>query len=99
MQLDLKNYQQDFGSELICPHCENHRLHHTCVEVFERGEDAETGTHVVVSADKVVHDANMKDNPSARRHGLLIRLGCENCGKESVLTIAHHKGGTLLDIE
>ena len=35
-------------------------------------------------------------NPSWRRHGLAICFECEFCGRTSELTIAQHKGQSLL---
>lgn len=94
----FENYEEGSGAKLTCPHCDSFLLHHFCIESFERTEDAESGTHVTVSAETVKKDSNMDDNPSERRNGLLIRFECEECGKESVMTIAQHKGTTLVDI-
>lgn len=47
----------------------------------------------------VAVDANEDGNPSSRRQGLSIRLWCEGCHWRSKLTIAQHKGCTLVEHE
>ena len=42
-------------------------------------------------------DTDLKGNPSARRDGLAIRFWCESCDARPVLTIAQHKGSTLVE--
>ncbi|MNE47840.1 hypothetical protein D3C80_1422660 [compost metagenome] len=89
-------------SDLICPRCGGDYLAHGRVDVFNRGEDARTLTHIrvdgaqasvrLVSSDEV-------PNPSRRRWGLSIRFDCEACssgdpGDVIELTIAQHKGQT-----
>jgi hypothetical protein len=38
-------------------------------------------------------------NPSARRDGIRVFFVCENCGKDSALTIVQHKGETYVEWE
>lgn len=87
---------------LKCPHCGGDYLHHGDVHVFSRlREDSDDGTHVVVSSTGGVSagkSLDMRLNPSARRNGVLIKLQCEGCHGVSALSIAQHKGVTLVDI-
>ena len=84
-------------SALLCPGCGGDYIHHDRVEVFECGEDEETGLHVVVRDGKATIDKSLVGNPSARRHGLRIRFYCELCPVKSVLTLSQHKGNTFVD--
>jgi hypothetical protein len=83
---------------LTCPYCGNSYLHHGKVVIYERQEDAPRvlRTEVGDRGAKLEWVANDNRNPSARRHGLYIEFYCENCGRRSELTIAQHKGETLL---
>lgn len=95
----LENYQQGFGAELLCSSCGSNNLHHDKVEVFERGEDALQGLHVVIQDGKTVVDNELKNNPSSRRHGLKITFWCEGCKETSVLSVSQHKGVSLVDFQ
>lgn len=99
MQPKYGEYEEGWGSELLCPACDEQWTHHDRVEIFERKEDAETGVHVCVTADsdKAVVDENLDGNPSSRRNGLCVRFWCETCGAISLLSIAQHKGTTYVD--
>lgn len=79
-----------------CPNCGGCYLHHDKVEVFERAEDAEDGTHAVVDGHMVKVDRNISLNPSRRRGGLLVHFRCEDCSARPVLSIVQHKGNTYL---
>jgi hypothetical protein len=92
-------YHEGFGAELVCPSCKGNYLHHEKVEVFDRHEDQTEGLHVVVGAQDVHIDKDIKGNPSARRHGLKIYFSCENCKALPVLSIAQHKGQTYIDLQ
>lgn len=97
---------------LKCP-CGSDLVHHDSVEVFERTEDADAGVRVRVSGVDVGWrnekppdrcpaavrvDTSLDGNPSARRQGIAIHFWCEECRGRFVLTIAQHKGMTLLDV-
>ena len=89
-------------NELLCPHCGGAYMHHAQVDVYTRTEDAETTVHTCVGrSTTTVGTVPSKStfNPSPRRGGLSVRFWCEICGKDSLLTIAQHKGNTLIDWE
>lgn len=86
----------DIGGELQCPSCGCNYLHHERVEVFDRAEDAATGTHVVVDAGKVEVDNSMIGNPSKRRDGIRIHFSCEGCKDHPYMEIVQHKGNTYV---
>ena len=87
-----------FVEELACPNCGDSYLHHGCIEVFDRGEDAKVTTRVVVDGMVTTGprlSAELK-NPSLRRHGLRINHWCECCSHSMDLCLAQHKGNTYL---
>lgn len=90
-----------YDDALACPYCGSDMLHHYEVSVFCRAREDETPT-VVTIADPwearsgVPGDAVALRCPSDRRGGVSIRFRCENCPQVSELTIAQHKGSTLL---
>lgn len=94
---NTSSYIAGQGAELACPGCGSNMLHQDRVEVFERGEDDKLGVHVVVEGLRAIIDTDLKGNPSARRDGLAIRFWCESCDARPVLTIAQHKGSTLVE--
>jgi hypothetical protein len=98
MKLKFGQYYNDYGAELLCPRCSYNYLHHSEVDVFERNEDATTGLHVHIVSEKVSTDTSLQGNPSIRRNGLSIGLWCESCRAKLILTLAQHKGVTLVDI-
>jgi hypothetical protein len=89
-----------WGYELICPGCASNCLHHKYVTVYDVAkEDAPQMTrtrvsHGIVESSEV---PNTNENPSSRRHGLAIGFWCECCPAKSELTIAQHKGNTLVE--
>ena len=90
------------ADELSCPHCQGIYLHHVKVTIYERfKEDADTGWKTTVNHGEfsaIVSNVNKVDgNPSSRRDGIRIELVCEDCHKESYLTVAQHKGLTLVE--
>ncbi|WP_170376350.1 hypothetical protein [Ruegeria atlantica] len=85
------------GEKLLhCPRCDGSYTHQGEVNVFERGEDADDGTHVRVLDNDVKIDRNLTDNPSRRRHGLTIAFDCESCEGGFLLDIYQHKGNTFI---
>jgi len=85
-------------SVLVCPLCSGQYLHHDTIEIFERDEDDEKGMHTIVSREHadVRHDS-LVGNPSARRHGLIIKFICEGCSGTPILAISQHKGQTFME--
>jgi DNA-directed RNA polymerase subunit RPC12/RpoP len=87
---------------LRCPYCGSEYLHHFQVTTYSRQEDAINVRRVAIQTNTQEHAGsfdviamivpNSADNPSARRHGLVIAFFCEMCPGISELTIAQHKG-------
>lgn len=98
MQVKLDNYEDGWGAELLCPNCGFNYLHHDRVEIFERSEDATLGLLVTVAEGKVTMETSLSGNPSSRRNGLTVHFWCEGCKATPVLTIAQHKGNTIVNI-
>jgi hypothetical protein len=48
------------------------------------------------TAESQILPSDLAANPSARRHGIRIEFECEDCGHASQLTLAQHKGETLV---
>jgi hypothetical protein len=70
------------------------------VRSYDRGEDdAVTLVTTVSKGESIIERAasNSTRNPSLRRHGLAIAFACEICAGRSELTIAQHKGATLIE--
>ena len=89
---------------LHCPRCHSTgggNLHHTGVIVYQRNEDEETTLVTVVApngescSERMPSD--LSGNPSTRRDGVAIVFTCEQCGDGLRLTIAQHKGDTLVN--
>ncbi len=99
MELKFADYTENWGATLSCPNCQSIYLHHERVEVFYRGkEDAVEGIHTTILDGKVTTNTSLQGNPSRRRDGLAIHFRCEDCKKKSKLTVAQHKGNTVVDI-
>ena len=98
----MNNIQIKDDDVLACPHCPNEiesYLHHGRVTVYARREDEPLVTITEVN-NGVAHtkelDSRRSGNPSFRRDGVAICFECEFCGRTSELTIAQHKGQSLL---
>lgn len=99
----------DTDAVLRCAGCGSDYLHHRRVEVFHRPEDAPREiVGVFVDGQMQCHterkldasgDGVLGENPSLRRGGLLVYFDCEHCDKTTVLSIAQHKGRSLIDSE
>lgn len=86
---------------LICPECDGNNLHHADVSVFNRQEDDEMvmATHVMGSPQTTMTSRvknTHSQNPSSRRHGLIIEFECEHCDVRPKLQISQHKGNTIM---
>ena len=96
-ELKLSDMVSSFGeSTLHCPSCDGFYLHQGKVEIFNRSEDAETGTHVTAMGDDVQISRDLTGNPSSRRHGLTIHFDCENCSATVLMHVYQHKGNTFV---
>lgn len=87
---------------LICPSCGNDNLHHDHIDVFFRhkGEDSESYRLSVnaETGDSLLHGFDHAErNPSERRHGIKVWFWCEHCHSDVFMTIAQHKGLTLIE--
>jgi len=82
---------------LLCPNCEAFLLHHGKVTIFEREKEDAPSSAIEVDGRKVDFQKQPKsDNPSGRRNGIVIHFWCENCPATPELTIAQHKGTTIV---
>jgi hypothetical protein len=84
---------------LLCPKCGGEHIHHKRVAVFDRlYEDAPT--HAILAGQASVSFQTgpwaESNNPSSRRDGVAIKFWCEDCQSLFALTLAQHKGQTLL---
>jgi hypothetical protein len=99
-QVHLVKFDKDDPASLICPACRGNYLHHDAVTVFTREREDGPVTATTVTGDGVYRKegwAAERANPSSRRDGLAISFWCESCSALSELTIAQHKGCTLLE--
>jgi hypothetical protein len=83
----------------VCPKCENTYLHHGAISVYFRTDDFSPTGVLSICADgniSSLYKAPMDNSPSRRRDGLAIEMECEVCGPVGRLTIAQHKGQTLI---
>jgi hypothetical protein len=95
----LVKFDKDDPTWLTCPHCGQNNLHHDAVTVFcRRGEDGPVTATTVTGHSVYREEGQAADlaNPSSRRDGLAVSFWCEHCPAISELTIAQHKGITIL---
>lgn len=84
-----------FAKNLLCPACGDNYLHHKAVTAYDRKPDEPTVVRTRVSEGIVTREPvpNNDDNPSPRRHGLVIDFWCEGCTADPIqLRIGQHKG-------
>ena len=87
---------------LLCGHCGGEYLHRKATRHYLRNaEDSDTGACVVTTPNDSHIARNVRvgeddGNPSLRRNGVAIEFFCESCLGRSELTIAQHKGMTLV---
>ena len=86
-------------NELLCPKCGESNAHHSRISVYQRSENRSWVQRIIIIGDKVTSNTVISEagNPSLRRHGLAIEFSCEQCGSIGELTIAQHKGQTLIN--
>jgi hypothetical protein len=95
----LVKFDEQDPTWLTCPHCGQSNLHHDAVTVFDRrGEDGPTAATTITGHSVYREEGQAADlaNPSSRRDGLAVSFWCEHCPAISELTIAQHKGITIL---
>lgn len=91
--------EQGDATVLCCPNCSSNYLHHTHIDIFERQEDARNGKFISITGGNITtidSEHPLTGNPNSRRDGVAIYFECE-CGTKSKLTIAQHKGQTLIE--
>lgn len=65
-KLELTDFVMSAGEETLhCPACRGGYLHQGRIEVFERAEDEDKGTHVTVDGHDVHIDRSLEGNPSS----------------------------------
>jgi hypothetical protein len=87
------------SGELICPHCDDHYLHHGLVSIYARREYESQIVLTAVDGKRTetsVIPGRLTKNPSDHRDGIAIQFRCENCNQFFELTFAQHKGLTLV---
>ena len=82
-------------TELLCPSCGHQFTHQGTVEVWNRTED-EDREGVTVGPDGATGIVAAGHNPSARRQGIRVWFECETCPVKFAVTIAQHKGQTIM---
>jgi hypothetical protein len=86
---------------LTCPQCGGDYLHHAAVTVFSRNKEDGPVTATVIDERNGVRREEgptvTRACPSSRRDGLAIAFWCELCPALSELTVAQHKGITVLE--
>lgn len=96
------NLSANWANDVLqCPNCGSDNLHHDKITVFDREEDDEETKVTTVNCfgltDVCFRPSLGSKNPSSRRHGLTIEFWCECCYVRPVLTLAQHKGVTLIE--
>lgn len=104
VEIDRHLSNDPYWHTLCCPSCGDNFLHHRAVRVFNRDNDDETGVETFVFKEEShTRVSPCCDNPSLRRHGVVIDFYCEHCGfgegrpddhVVGQLCIAQHKGHT-----
>jgi hypothetical protein len=89
-------------SLVVCPRCGNDYTHHGAVTIYHRigGEDGSRILITKIAGEQIatsIADEAHSGCPSSRRDGLAIVFECENCAEHFELTLAQHKGQTLVD--
>jgi len=93
----------DFQDVLMCPSCGKGSsglyMHHGCVEVYSRREDAPEVRRTCIVGDSLTSEVVPSEgsgNPSRRRDGIRVAFSCEHCHGCFWLNISQHKGQTLM---
>ncbi len=85
---------------LRCPLsvCRGETLHHDRVTTHSREEDGVATVVVVDVPDTRGAMPAVAGNPSGRRSGVVVEGWCELCGGRWALTLAQHKGSTMIAV-
>lgn len=91
----------DDGFALVCPYCGSANSQHSGLKAWYRAsEDARRGLYAAFGFGEIQTSEILPvGNPSLRRDGFAVLLTCEDCEGAFSLTIAQHKGQTVLGIE
>ena len=92
----------DFGMSRFADYEIDESCHLYKVEVFDRVEDAEKGTHTTVAGELVTQDRDMSRNPSSRRTGVALHFYSEVHEPPEdrfVMCIFQHKGGEYIQFK
>lgn len=98
-------YENGSAGTLACPKCgaDEHsgNLHHHTIELWQRRreDDPPACVTVTVGGRFNSNELPLRDCPSYRRDGIRIWFDCECCAMPHALTIAQHKGDTLVEWE
>lgn len=95
--MKIKNYGTNFADYEIDENCHLYK-----VEVFDRAEDAEHGTHTTVEGELVAQDRDLSRNPSGRRTGVVLHFWSEVYEAPEdkfVMCIFQHKGGEYIQFK
>ena len=80
VEIDRSLGNDPYWHHLCCPCCGETHLHHCAVRVFNRDNDDETGVETFVFKEEShTRVSPCCDNPSLRRHGVVIDFYCEHC--------------------
>jgi len=86
-------------NKITCLHCGFDYVRHIIIKTWTRQPDDETAIKTVVDNAgeiSVTRVNNTAENPSSRQHGLSLTFWCEGCDENFELTIAQHKGQTIV---
>lgn len=80
---------------LLCPACKRTHTHIDAVVLGCRTEDADPKMlFIEMDTGEVLDDKTPDDPPSARRSWVELLVYCEDCGANSRVVFAQHKGQT-----
>ena len=94
------------GIIFTCPNCGSRLTHHRKIEIFTKAEDDEKGVYTVVdmnpagpvddnSGITVKMEGNVSGCPG-QESTIVITFWCEECSKDSSVTILRHRGETMI---
>ncbi len=90
--------QFDTYGVLHCPCCHNPDTHQFMVAVFARKEDQQVTITAIPTGGEAPASFVLPPNPSMRRDGVAVGFTCEHCPAVFWVSLAQHKGATLLAV-